>query len=234
MAYSVQIYRAYLTKKPDEIKALLEKEKRKTATSQEHGVKITKVSHEEDRGWVRLSMTVNISADTYQCDVTVNQPKNHLLIQAPATTRHRIKEFLAQVIEDSHPSGIIQDNDLKIDQSLKLFDRITKEGKTNIIEILTINFEPELGYKYDREIYTELSYKFIQNRCASDHRDFTKLCRNGHSMTMKLAISKCRNLVNDGSIKLIVKPDSSFRVYSDIAQDIWDDFCFNTGYVAGE
>ena len=157
---------------------------------------------------MRLSLDIEISSGTYRGDVTINQPQNLLLIQAPTPTRFKIKQFLAQVIENENSGKIIKDNDLNLKQSLKLFHRITNENKNNIIENLTIHFEPELGYKYEKEIYTELSYKFIQNRCASEHQDFDKLCKNGKGMTMKLVISKCRNLVKNNSMKLTIKPDS--------------------------
>ena len=228
MAYSVQIYKAYLSKNPEQINAILEREKKNPTN---HLATIIKVNYADNDNLVRISLSTTISTGTYHCDITINQPRNLLLIQAPTPTRHKIKKFLAEVIEDQNSSGIIQNNDLNLNQSLKLFKLIADENNDNIIEILTIHFEPELGYKYGREIYTELSYRFIQNRCASEHQDFEKLCKSGKRMTMKLVISKCRNLVKEDPIKLVIKPESSFRAYTDIKQEVWDDFCFNVGYV---
>ena len=228
MAYSVQIYKTYLSKESVQIKTILEKEK-KTPTNDL--AKITKVNYIDDKKLVRISLNIVLSTGTYPCDVTINRLKNLLLIQAPTPTRHKIKEFLAKIIEDKNSSGIIQDNDLNLNQSLELFKRITHENKDNIIELLTIHFETEFGHKYGKEIYTELSYKFIQDRCASKHRDFIKLCKSGKRMTMKLVISKCRDLVKYDPIKLVVKPNCSFRAYTDIKQEVWDDFCFTVGYV---
>ena len=228
MAYSVQIYKAYLSKKPVQIKTILETEKE---TPTNDLVKITRVDYIDDKKLVRISLDVVLSTGTDHCDITINQPKNLLLIQAPTPTRYKIKEFLAKVIEGKNSSGIIQDNDLNLDQSLKLFKRIADENKDNIIEVLAIHFEHEFGHEYEKEIYTELSYRFIQNRCASKHRDFKKLCKSGKRMTMKLVISKCRNIVKYDPIKLVIKPNCSFRAYTDIKQEVWDDFCFNVGYV---
>lgn len=228
MAYSVQLYKAYLSKSPAQINNVLESEMKNTTNSL---AKITKVNHVENKKLVRLSLDTRLSTGSYHCDVTINQPKNLLLIQAPHPTRSRIKEFLAQVIEGQNSGSIVHDIDLDLNQSLKLFKRITDENRYNIIEVLTIYFEFELGYQYRKEIYTEMSYRFVHNRCASEHRDFKELCRNGRRCTMKLAIFKCGNLVTDGSIKLVIKPESSFRAYVDIKQEVWDDFCFNVGYV---
>ena len=228
MAYSVQIYKAYLSKDPAQIKTILDKEKKNHTNDL---AKITKVNPVDAKNLVRLSLSITLSTGVYYCDITIHRPKNLLLIQGPTLTRHKIKEFLAQVIEDQNSSKIIHDIDLDLNQSLELFQRIASKHNDNIIEILTIHFEPELGYKYGKEIYTELSYKFIHNRCASKHQDFGKLSKNGKRMTMKLAISKCQNLVRDARIKLIVKPESSFRAYTDIKQEVWDDFCFTVGYV---
>ena len=195
---------------------------------------IIKINYVKNENLVRLSLKTTISTDTHYGDVTINQTRNLLLIQAPSLTRYKIKEFLAQVIENQNSSGIIHENNLNLNQSLKLFELIAAKNQNNIIEILTIHFEPELGYKYGKEIYTELSYRFIENRCASKHQDFNELAKNGKRITMKLIISKCRNLVRDKRIKLIIKPDSSFRAYTDIEQEVWDDFCFNVGYVADD
>ena len=228
MAYSVQIYKVYLSKEPEQIQTILENEMRNHKNDL---ATITKVNYIDDEELVRTSLQVDLSTGIYHCDVTINQPKNLLLIQAPKPTRHKIKEFLAKVIEDKNSSEIIHDNDLDLNQSLELFERIADEDNDNIIEILTIHFELEFGHKYGKEIYTELSYKFIQDRCASDHRDFKILCKNGKRMTMKLVISKCRDIVKDDPIKLVIKPNCSFRAYTDIKQEVWDDFCFTVGYV---
>ena len=228
MAYSVQIYRAYLTKNPEQIAVILEEEKEKDAI---FPVRITKVNHVTDDDLVRASLTVEISTGSYYCDVTINQPKNLLLIQAPRPTRNKIKAFLADVIEQQNFPKIIHDHNLNLRQSKKLFDLIASENKDNIIEVLTIHFEPEYGYKYEKETYTEMSYRFTQNRCATKHRDFQELAKNGKQMTMKLVLLGCRNLVRGDKITLVVKPESSFRAYTDIQQEVWDDFCFNVGYV---
>ena len=228
MAYSVQICKAYLTKDPKQIATILEDAKERNATSH---VEITKVNHVTDENLVRASLNVTLSTGIYYCDVTINQPRNLLLIQAPRPTRSKIKAFLANVIEQQNFRNIIHDHNLKLRQSKELFDSIAAENEGNIIEILTIHFEPEYGYKYEKETYTEMSYKFIQNRCATKHRDFQELAKNGKRMTMKLILLGCRNLVRGDKIALVVKPDSSFRAYTDIQQEVWDDFCFNVGYV---
>ena len=228
MAYSVQIYKAYLSKDPMQIKTILEKEKKNHTNDL---AKITKVNHVDAENLVRFSLNITLSTGIYHCDITINQPRNLLLIQAPTPTRYKIKKFLTEIIEGQNSNGIIHDNDLDLNQSLVLFNLIADESSDNMIELLTIHFEPELGYKYEKEIYTELSYKFIQNRCASEHQDFKKLCKHGKRMTMKLVISKCQDLVKKDPIKLVIKPESSFRAYTDIKQEVWDDFCFNVGYV---
>ena len=228
MAYSVQIYKAYLTENPKQIYNILEEEKEKDATD---SVRIKKVSHVTDENLVRASLVVTLSTGSYFCDITINQPKNLLLIQAPRPTRNKIKAFLANVIEQQNFHNIIHDHNLNLRQSKRLFDLIASENKDNIIEILTIHFEPEYGYKYEKETYTEMSYRFTQNRCATKHRDFQELAKNGKRMTMKLILFKCRNLVRGDKITLVVKPESSFRAYTDIQQEVWDDFCFNVGYV---
>lgn len=231
MAYSVQIYKAYLSKTPAQIRDILEQEKKHHRNSL---AKITKVGPLGDDNLVRLSLTIKASSGDYFCDITINQSRKLLLVQAPAHTRFKINKFLAQVIENDDAGKVIHSNDLSIDQSLELFKRIANEDKDNIIEILTIHFEPELGYKYEKEIYTELSYRFIQNRCASEHKDFRKLCKSGERVTMRLSISKCRDLVRYDTMALVIKPESSFRMWADIKPEVWDDFCFEMGYVASD
>lgn len=227
MAYSVQIYKAYFSKDPVGIFGTLAEQK----NIQHDSVKITRVNFVKGTNLVQFSLNVDLSSGTYRCDATINQPTNLLLIQAPRPTRSKIKTFIAQILEKQNSGNIIKDIDLDISQSLKLFELITNENESNIIEVLTFYFEYELGFKYEKEIYTEISYKFVQNRCASEHKDFHQLCKNGKRCTMKFVVAKCRDLVTDKSIKLIAKPDSSFRTYKNIEQDVWDDFCFNIGYV---
>jgi hypothetical protein len=88
-------------------------------------------------------------------------------------------------------------------------------------------FDPESGFEYDRETYTELEYRFVENRCASKHRDFKTLLRNSKSMEMTYGLRKCIGLIDgvqDHHIKLIAKSDCSFRMFKDVDAEGWHKF----------
>lgn len=225
VAYSIQVYKFNTSKNAIESKSILEKTKKKQDKNDYYQL----LNISEFKGTVIFSMTIKKNQDTLYYDVTLKPKNNFLIVQGRGDGRSVINKFLAKVIEDDSLYNVVSEHRLSIKQSLQLFKKITDEHRDNIITHLKVQFEPELGYKYAKEIYTELQYKFIDNRCASKHRDFKELHKNGKRMYMSMRLIECSGIVsetNNSSLRIDMKPDCSFRMYSDIPNENWNEFCF--------
>ncbi|MCH7561698.1 MAG: hypothetical protein IIC67_10115 [Thaumarchaeota archaeon] len=225
MAYSIQVYKFNTSKNSKEVKNILEKIKKKQDKNDYYQLR----NIDESKGIVVFSMTINKNYETLYYDITLKPKNNFLIVQGRGDGRSIINKFLAKMIEDDSLYNVVSEYRLSVRQSLQLFRKITNEHNSNIITHLKVQFEPEFGYEYAKETYTELSYKFIDNRCASKHRDFEELHKNGKRMYMSMRLVECAGIVSESSnssSRIDMKPDCSFRMYSDVPHKNWNEFCF--------
>lgn len=224
LAHSIQVFEFNTSKSIASIREILERE-RNSGSQAYH--RVTDVG--ESRGMVNCTLKIDTDTETLHYEVAIKPRENLLIVHGRGGTgRNNVNDFLAKVIENESKHNVIREHQLSVAQMLQLFDNITAENDRNIITFLKVYFEPLRGYGYARETYTELAYKFVDNRCASDHRDFRTLCNNGKRMYFSVALIQCTGIVDDIQnvpVRMDIKPNCSFRMYSFIPSDDWNRFC---------
>ena len=223
MAYSIQIYEFNTAKSVSDITKILQSVMKQ---QKEPDYKLVEVKEVEDT--IMSSIVVNVNLDRLHYDITIRPADNRLIVQGSSIGRNKVTRFLAKEIEDAPRSHVITEYTLSIEQSIQLFQKITKEHNSNIIIGLRVQFEPEVGFKYARETYAEIAYKFTENRCASKHRDFEELRSHGKRMHMSMRLIQCTGLipVENKGLRIDITPNCSFRLYTDRSSDRWNEFCF--------
>jgi hypothetical protein len=222
---SAQVYQFNTSKSTSKINELLLEAKSSQGNSD---VKIKEINQKS--GYVVGSLRLSKSEDeVHLYDFTIKPSDNLLILQGTSVGRNDINDFLANVVENDSRYRVVTEYSFGIKEMLTIFKNITKEHPRNIIQIMKVLFEPQMGFEYARETYTELSYKFIENRCASKHADFDEFRKNGKRMYMAMGLIKCTGLVEEVRrhyARLDVNPNCSFRMYSDVQPDEWNKFCF--------
>ena len=187
------------------------------------------LSVERAGGNVTGLLHVRIDDETLHCRFAIRPRDGRLVLAGASRARSSAAEFLAKVVEDKQRKSVVYVYRLTVKQMLRLFASIAGQDARNIISRLTLHFEPELGRKYAQETYTLIAYSFVENRCASKHKDFGSLCRDAKQMEMRLLVRRCAGVVPepDGEKRhaIVVKPECTFRMYRDIALDDWLAFC---------
>ena len=220
---SIQVFEFNTGKSSQKIKEILQEYKK----NQEDYPKIIQIS--ESKGIVRCSIQIWKGEEILHYDITLKSKENFLIVQGRGDGRGNINRFLADLIENDTTFNIIREHQLTVKQMLFLFDKLVKENNRAIITHLKVQFEPLRGFEYERETYTELSYKFIENRCASKHRDFKEICKNGKRMNMSLSLIHCVGIIEETlnvGKRIDVTPSCTFRMYNDVPSTDWDEFCF--------
>ena len=226
MAYTIQVYKFHTMKSPKDILYKIKHHAENAVDAEEIRVGDVKLSNRDSL--VTGSLSVMHSTGTHICEFTMKPSINLLVLHCPSILRPKVSNFLARVVEDGKGVEVVIEHNVTVDQMLTIFDKINKEDVANIIEILRVYFEPELGHKYAKEMYTEFQYKFIRNRCASKHRDFKELCKNGKRMDMTFVVHRCTGITDSSSsptVKLVAKSNCSFRMYRDVPREDWVKFC---------
>lgn len=174
-------------------------------------------------------LDVQVSDDVLRCWFAVRPKDSRLVLMGASQGRSKAADFLARTIEGESRKNMVFVRQISVKQMLRLFDSITKQDRGNHIGKLVLNFEPEFGREYAQETYTLIAYSFVQNRCASDHKDFKSLCKDAKRMEMRLQIRKCEGVVPDpDGLKhhtMVVKPNCTFRMYHEISPKDWLAFC---------
>ena len=151
-----------------------------------------------------------------------------LVLAGASRARSAATIFLAEVVGGMPRSRVVHSLRMDVGQMLRLFKGIVEQDHQNIISRLTLHFEPKFGRKYEQETYTLIAYSFVENRCASKHKDFKSLCKDAKSMEMRLMISRCAGVVPEPVARrhaMVAKPECVFRMYRDIPLDDWLRFC---------
>lgn len=178
------------------------------------------------RGTAAGSFSIKHEEGTLNYDFTIFPANNILILQGPSIGRAKATSHLAEEIEKSNRRHVIREKRLSTNDMLKVFANITHEDNDSIIKSLTMFFEPQTGFKYSKETYAEISYRFTENRCASDHVDFKQLHKNSKAMNMVVSVKNCSGINETGdAVRLDAKRRCSFRMYRDISADDWDKFC---------
>lgn len=227
MPYSIQVYQFLTTKTTPQIFSLCDGARRNHA--ERDNPRFLKVESHATHvtGTIRLEKRVSLGNDIFHYNFTIKPKDDLLIIQGSSVGRNDVNEFLATVIEDDSRYNVIRQRTLSNDQMLRIFSNIVKQYPRNIILKLKCLFDPESGFEYARETYTELEYRFVENRCASKHRDFNKIMNNAKSTELTLGILKCVGIekeLNTHHVKLVVKPDCSFRMFKDVEAEDWHSF----------
>ena len=174
-------------------------------------------------------LRVTVSDEVLKCWFAIRPKDGRLVLVGASRGRSEAAEFLARVIEDKPRRSVVHARQMSVAQMLKLFDNITKQDRGNLIGRLVLHYEPEYGRKYAQETYTLIAYSFVENRCASEHRDFKSLCKDAKRMEMHLQIRKCEGIVGDSvglrRQTMVVKSNCTFRMYQDILLADWLAFC---------
>ena len=180
-------------------------------------------------GSVTGLLHVQIGDETLHCRFALRPRDGRLVLAGERRARTVAAEFLARVVEDKPRVRVVYEHRLDVKHMLRLFDGVAGQDKRNIISRLTLHFEPEFGRQYAQETYTLIAYSFVENRCASMHKDFKSLCRDAKSMEMRLLIRGCAGVASEaggiGRHTMVAKPDCSFRMYRDVPLDDWLEFC---------
>lgn len=159
-------------------------------------------------------------------DFTIFPANNILILKGPSIGRVKATRHLAEKIEKSNRRHVIKEKRISTNDMLQVFDNITHEDNNSIIKSLTMFFEPQTGFQYLKETYAEISYRFTENRCASDHVDFKHLHKNSKTMNMVVSVKNCPGINETGdAVRLDAKRKCSFRMYRDVSADDWDKFC---------
>lgn len=172
---------------------------------------------------------VKVKDDALECWFAVRPRDGRLVLVGSSRGRTAAADFLARTIEGESRRNMVFARQMGVAQMLKLFDSITRQDRANHIGKLVLHFEPEYGREYAQETYTLIAYSFVENRCASDHKDFKSLCKDARRMEMCLQIRKCEGVVPDPDglrhHTMVVKPNCTFRMYHDIPLRDWLTFC---------
>ena len=224
MAHAVQVYQYHTTKSVSDITDRLQNAKKRS--SKAGRCRVVRVEEEGDT--VMALIEIVVMPDILRYDVTIRPRDRCLIVQGSKVGRKKVNELLAKEIDDKTRLDAISEHALNVRQSLQLFQNITKENDSNFISSLKVEFEPQIGYKYARETYQEIGYKFTENRCASKHRDFSKLCARGINIEMKMRLYQCTSLVPENSkgVTMVITPNCGFRLYTNQGQCLWNEFCF--------
>lgn len=171
---------------------------------------------------------VRIDGETLHCRFTLHPRGGRLALAGARRARTVVAEFLAMAAEGKPRSSVVYQRHLNVKQMLRLFNGAAGQDGRNIINRLTLHFEPKFGRQY-AEAYTLIAYSFVENRCASRHKDFKSLCKDAKEMEMRFLISGCAGVATDrdglGLHAMVAKPDCSFRMYRDVSLDSWLAFC---------
>lgn len=174
-------------------------------------------------------LRVQISDDALECWFAMRPRGGRLVLVGASRGRAKAAEFLAGVAGGESCRNMVFGRQMSVGQMLKLFDSITKQDRGNHIGKLVLHFEPEYGREYAQETYTLIAYSFVENRCASEYKDFKSLCRDARRMEMWLQIRKCKGVVPDPDglrrHTMVVKPNCTFRMYHDVPLKDWLAFC---------
>lgn len=181
------------------------------------------------RGSVTGLLHVRVDDEILHCRFALRPRDGRLVLAGARRARSMAGEFLARVLEDRPRARVVYEHRLDVRQMLRLFDGVAEQDGRNIINKLTLHFEPKFGRQYAQETYTLIAYSFVENRCASKHKDFKSLCRDAKTMEMRLLINGCAGVAPkpDGLRRhaMVAKPDCSFRMYRDVPLDGWLGFC---------
>ena len=181
------------------------------------------------RGNVTGLLHVRVDDEILHCRFALRPRDGRLVLAGESRARSLAAEFLARVLEDRPRARVVYKRHLDVRQMLLLFDGVTGQDGRNIISKLTLYFEPKFGRQYAQETYTLIAYSFVENRCASKHKDFKSLCKDAKAMELRLLINGCAGVAPepDGFKRhaMVAKPDCSFRMYRDVPLDSWLGFC---------
>ncbi|MFZ0185182.1 MAG: hypothetical protein WAL88_10180 [Nitrosotalea sp.] len=229
MARSIKIYRFFTAKKSSEIYDILKA--RKTSQSVNTYPEIATIQNNPDSvsGSFHIRKKVLGSWEILFYEFTIKTKKATLFLQGKTVGRSDANEFLAELIENGTSRyDVIKEYELTNGQMLQIFNNVTKQYADNIIMRLKVLFSPLSGYKYkDKEVYGELSFQFIGNKCASKHNDFSNFLENSMEVELTFGLLKCAGLAKElrnTHIKLIAKSDCSFRMYVEVPHDDWITF----------
>lgn len=217
LAYSIKIYDFYTDKSAAQIKKIWAS----TAAANADAWK-----RASPAGTAGGSFQVRHSIGILNYDFTILPRNNILVLHGPGPGRVAAANRLAADIGGARRRDVIVERTLDTDDMMRVFRNIVKEDNGNIIQALTMFFEPHVGFRYSRETYTEISYRFVENRCASKHVDFARLHKNSKAMNMVLLIDRCVGInEEDWAARLDAKWQCTFRMYRDVEAGGWDAFC---------
>lgn len=183
-------------------------------------------------------LRVQADGETLRCEFALRPSDGRLVLAGASRARSLAAEFLAQTIEGRPRARVVQARRLTVGQMLRLFNDIARLDRRNILDRLALRFEPQIGRQYKQETYTLIEYSFVENRCASEHRDFRGLCKDAKEMEMRLRVRTCAGVAPepDGQRRhaMVARPECAFRMYRDIPLADWLRFCDKMSFVFDE
>ena len=175
------------------------------------------------------ALYVQLGDEMLKCWFAIRPRDGRLVLVGASRGRSMAAEFPAKVVKDKPRRSVVFARQTGVKQMLKLLDNITGQDRRNLINRLTLHFEPEFGRECAQETYTMIAYSSVENRCASKHKDFKSLCKDAKQMEMRLLIRKCEVVVaGPGGQRMhtmVIKPNCTFRMYHDIPLAYWLAFC---------
>ena len=224
VARSIKVYRFLSTKRLSEIYTAIKSVKDSQGTSGYPQIANIKQNSEEVNGSLHIRKKVNGAYETLYYEFTIKK-SGILFLQGKTVGRTDVTELLTNWIEPTlSRHDIVKERTLSNGEMLRIFANLTKQHGRNIISELKVTFNPISGYTYVKENYEKLAFKFVENRCASEHRNFDEFLENSKEVEMWFGLLKCTGLekeLRNNHTTLIVKSDCSFRMFKEVPHENW-------------